>query len=97
METQRAMIAIALSVAILMIYQYFFVPAPQPVPEQATVAAPATKAPAKGEVPVLTGNQAVGGPKALPAQAGRDIPVETDLYKAVIAEANGVIKSFQLK
>ena len=95
METQRAMIAIALSVAILMIYQYFFVPAPKPpVPEKARVAATAT---AKGAVPTLTGNQAPGTPRTLPLTTGRDIPVETALYKAEISEANGVLKSFQLK
>lgn len=97
MESQRAMIAIALSVAILMIYQYFFVPAPQPVPETVPVEAPVAKAQPKGEMPVLTGGQAAGGARLLPAQAGRDIPVETALYTAVIAEANGVVKNFQLK
>ncbi|MEW6595390.1 MAG: membrane protein insertase YidC [Thermodesulfobacteriota bacterium] len=97
MENQRAVIAIALSVAILMIYQYFFVPAPQPVPETVTVTAPEDKSQTKGEVPVLTGKQVLGGTQPLPLQAGRDIPVENDLYRAVIAEANGVVKSFQLK
>lgn len=97
MESQRAVIAIALSVAILMIYQYFFVPAPQPVPEQVPVAAPTAKTEAKGTVPALTGSQTAGGPRVLPAQAGREIPVETDLYQAVLSEANGVFKSFRLK
>jgi len=91
------MIAIALSVAILMIYQYFFVPAPQPVPEQVPAAALATKPETKAATPALTGNQAPPGALALSAQAGQEIQVETDLYKAVISEANGVVKSFQLK
>ncbi len=97
MESQRALITIALSVAILMIYQYFFVPAPPPVPEQAPVATLAAKAEAPKAPPAPTVSQAAGGPQGLPARAGREIPVETDLYKAVVAEANGVIKSFQLK
>lgn len=95
MESQRALIAIALSVAILMIYQYFFVPAPQPVPQTAPVAATAAKQAAK--TPAALTSQAAGAPRPLPPQAGRDIPVETALYRAVIAEANGVVKSFQLK
>lgn len=109
MESKRALLAIAISMAILLGYQYFFVPQTPPPSNpappasvqkteqeatavkgqsvsQSTVAAP---------VPVLATGTAVV--ETVPARPARDIPVETSLYRAVVAETGGGIKSFKLK
>ena len=100
MDTQRAFIAIVLSLAILLGYQYFFAPPPsqemtQEVQQPAVdtgVTSPAT-APVKAitaapvEKPLVSDN----------GRQGRDIAVETNLYSGVISETGGGIKSFKLK
>ncbi|MEJ2032606.1 MAG: membrane protein insertase YidC, partial [Deltaproteobacteria bacterium] len=107
METKRAILAVLISLAILLGYQYFFVPAPpappqevqqlnQPVkPPPAPKAAqeqPPTRVPAEAALPMSE-------PPAQqePQRQGRDILVETNLYSAVITETGGGIKSFKLK
>lgn len=102
MENQRAILAIALSVAILIVYQYFFIPARTPAPEQkpaaGTIDVPVVAPPEKAVVPALSGNQSMSASqRPLPIHAGREIPVQTDLYKAVFSEADGVIQSYQLR
>lgn len=102
METKRAFTAVILSLFILLGYQYFFMPAPQelppavdqlePTPEQSAVEA-ATVTPTAVATPAA--------PQIDQAQAsplnGKDIPVETALYSAVVSENDGVIKSLRLK
>ncbi|MDP2105830.1 MAG: membrane protein insertase YidC, partial [Desulfobulbaceae bacterium] len=106
METKRAFTAVILSLMILLGYQYFFMPSPQlqdppPGAEQTTVVAP-------GSAPVVAEEAAqVAAPvgiAAVPesqfaqvALTGKDIPIETELYSAVISENGAVIKSFKLK
>lgn len=95
----RALLAIALSVAVLVLYSLFF-PQTQPVtPEKPqTVAAQNTA----GSMPSAMATAPVGG---IPAAAGsttaampdKDVVVETGLYKAVISTRGGVIKSWKLK
>ncbi|MFZ5776305.1 MAG: membrane protein insertase YidC [Thermodesulfobacteriota bacterium] len=92
MDNQRTFLAIFLSLAILIGYQYFFVPAPPPE-QAASVEAPA--APAKPAAPPATLSAPVK--VAQPLREGRDIPVETSLYSAVVSEAGGMVKSFRLK
>jgi len=99
METQRIFLAIVLSLAILLGYQYFFVPVPPPATETTGASSPA-KGKAEGknlaEAPAPV---AVTSP--LPASAavikGREIPVTTSLYSAVVTETGGMLKSFKLK
>jgi YidC/Oxa1 family membrane protein insertase len=103
METQRAFAAIAISLFILLGYQYFFVPTPQapgiaePINQPAATRQNATSiqavAPAALQAPqALIERQA---PKqVLP---GRDITINTSLYKAVISENGAALKSFQLE
>jgi YidC/Oxa1 family membrane protein insertase len=112
MDTYRAILAIVLAFLILIGYQYLFI-APQeeqvqPVAEKTVetsqpeialqgqpVPTPAESMPA-GQQPQAQQPQ-VQQPASLPSRQGKDIVVETRLYKAVISETGGGIKSFQLK
>ena len=108
MDNYRALIAIVLSMAVLLIYQFFFMPSP-PQPQ------PAVEAPRAGEVAenggvapglVATPGEFAGEPGAPapvdvaallePARTGREVVVETSLYTAVISEAGGALKSLRL-
>ncbi len=96
METQRIFLAIALSLAILLGYQYFFVPPPPPVSE---VSSPEASGPAPATVaqPMPVSGLLAAPVPASAERAGKDVVVETSLYRAVISENGGVIKSFQLR
>jgi len=96
METRRYILAIGLSMLVLMTYFRFF--APQPV-EQAPLEAPQTaaKETVEEKAPVPRLKQA-GVPAIIPVAAkGRDIVIETDLLKAVVNTAGGVITKWELK
>ena len=102
METKRAFTAVILSLIILLGYQYFFMPATPEVPpvtEQAEPAAeqarvePAAINPAAAPIPASPQAEQT---KTAPL-TGKDIPVETALYSAVVSENGGVIKSMRLK
>lgn len=89
------LLAIILSIAILITYQYFFVkPVPQPVPQQKAVQETAkeevktTEAAPKAIAPM---------PNAEVSVAGKEVRVESDLYTAVLTSIGGTIKSIELK
>lgn len=96
METRRYILAIALSMIVLVVYMHFFGPKPpveQPPTEQQTTQQPAAEQKQEAAKPRL---------KALPkniaiASAGKDIQIETDLVKAVVNTAGGVITKWELK
>jgi YidC/Oxa1 family membrane protein insertase len=104
MDNYRALIAIVLSMAVLLIYQFVFMPAsptttaPPPAPEP-LAAAPEFGVPGEAVAPELTApGQAPVDVATLAARGtSREITVETDLYTAVISEAGGVLKSFRTK
>ncbi|MBI5025182.1 MAG: membrane protein insertase YidC [Nitrospirae bacterium] len=89
---KRTLLAIVLAVLILIVYQYVF--APKPVPQQPEVQKPVEVKKETTPTPL---------PKKLPEEilppeeTGVDITVETDLYKAVLTNKGGVIKSWELK
>jgi YidC/Oxa1 family membrane protein insertase len=99
---KKALTAIVLSIMVVFIYQAYF--APPPPPKQSgtaikeTPAAPAAKqamAPTperKATVPVKT--KPAAAPAVLP---GKEITVDTKLYKAVFTTKGGTLKSFKLK
>lgn len=101
METKRAFTAVILSLIILLGYQYFFVPAPQEVapstPPSAESAPEAAPGPATPAAPAQSVAATPGSQTALTPLTGKDIPVETALYTAVVSENGGAIKSFKLK
>jgi len=100
MESKRAFLAIILSVIILVGYQYLFVPRqPQVQSQQPQVVAPATDVAPKAAIsssPAVPQAVTQPSPVALTLD-GRDIPVETALYSALVSENGGGIKSFRLK
>lgn len=100
MDTQRMFLAIFLSLAILLGYQYFFVPPPPPVTESTVVSSPENgkpeeKIPAAAPPPVAGASMLAAQPA--PGRIGREIPVTTGLYSAVVTETGGMVKSFRLK
>lgn len=108
METKRAFTAVILSLMILLGYQYFFMPPAQvqettPGVETSTVAPqdPAAASVATGTVPSpavpVVGAPVSGSQSGQGILTGKDIPVETALYSAVISENGAVFKSFKLK
>lgn len=98
---KRMMLAIALSIAVLLGYQYFYSsPPPPPVgtagkDNAAVVPAPAaTGGPAS--VPAPAPASIAGGLAAKTAATGRTITVKTPLFSASLATEGGVISSFLL-
>lgn len=103
MDNQRVLLAIILSLAILLGYNYLFLPQPVPPPagqvadgqNSRNTSAPQEKEPSadtvvqeKADIPEVS---------VRPGRQGRDILVESSLYQAVITENGGGIKSFKLK
>ncbi len=113
METKRAFAAIMISLVILLGYQYLFTPsepteaptsvqqsqeaeqrASQPSVASAPPSIPTIFAPTlQGDAPTQLSQVLVQPPVA----AGKQIVVETNLFRAIIVENGGGIKSFQLK
>ena len=103
---KKSILAIALSFAVLYIYQAFFVkPLPPPKKPAATQEQAATVAD-KGTNNVVASraatkiNTAPAGIVSLQQRQGiddKDIPLETDEYSAVFSTRGAALKSFQLK
>ena len=97
MDNFRVLLAIALSVAIIVGYQYFFVgfsstppPAKQDAAQTQSPASPTAVVPAASAAP------SAPKPSASPAKPGRDITVCTDLFTAVLSENGAALKSLML-
>jgi YidC/Oxa1 family membrane protein insertase len=95
METRRYILAIGLSMLVLVVYLRFFGPSSveqaPPQPQATPSEAVAEKAPAPKPQPA-----AVAKSIAVAAK-GRDIVIETDVVKAVVNTAGGVITKWELK
>lgn len=95
METRRYILAIGLSMLVLMTYFRFFAPPIEQTPPEPQTAARETvqeKAPAPAKV------RPAGVAAVIPVAAkGRDIVIETDVLKAVVNTAGGVITKWELK
>ncbi len=97
MEKSRVALAFALSLAVMLVWQYFFAP-PLPPPGDAA-APPAAGRSAAPEAPVTTAQASPAAPSDLtPADApARDITVETPLWRATFSNRGGVLTRFVLK
>lgn len=100
MDNQRVLLAIILSLAILLGYNYFFIP-PAPPAEQASLqTAPDGAAEAQVAAPTASTVPLAPPPPVLPttqpSRQGRDIHVDTDRYQLVLSENGGGIKSLKL-
>jgi YidC/Oxa1 family membrane protein insertase len=92
---KRMLLAIILSIAILITYQYFFVkPVPQSVPQEKTAQETVkeeiktTEAAPKAAAPM---------PKTEVSVTEKEVRVESDLYTAVLTSNGGTIKGIELK
>ncbi len=97
MEKSRVALAFALSLAVMLVWQYFFAP-PLPPPGDAA-APPAAGRSAASESPVTTSATSPAAPSELtPTDAPvRDITVETPLWRATFSNRGGVLTRFVLK
>lgn len=97
METRRYILAIALSMIVLVLYIHFFGPKPgeQPLPQPPAAQREKEAAPEKAAAPAVR-PEAIAA-RIAEAAAGRDIAIETDLIKAVVNTAGGVITKWELK
>jgi len=101
MDSSRAFLAILLSLIVLVLYQYLFVPPAQPPAPTEEVAPQSQTRPA----PPVIEEQSAAAPQtaAIPEvkevvpPPGADIPVETNLYSAVVSKVGGGVRSFKLK
>jgi YidC/Oxa1 family membrane protein insertase len=98
---KRMILAIALSIAVLLGYQYVFPPPPQRAAQDASRAkdnaAAAPQAPAVSAVAAGTGAPASVAAASAEAAPARKIRVRTPLYTAEISTAGGVLSSFRLE
>ena len=93
---RNLLVAIALSIAVLLGYQYFFAKPAQPPQQQAETpkAAPAEK---KAEQSAAPSAPAPAAPKPATTVVEKQIVVETELYKAVLTNVGATFKSIELK
>jgi len=98
METRRFILALSLSLIVFVVYVRFFAPKPPQkplVPEAAKQEAMQKKAEQPSNL--SAGRPEVVAAKIEQATKGRDIVIETDLVKAVVNTAGGVITGLELK
>ena len=104
---KRVLLAIVLCIIVLVLWEKFFVPKRQPAPPSTSPAVeqvpPAPTKPDQAEptVPKIPTSEAPAPSTpsfpAPAAHAGRDVSVETPLYRAVFTETGARLKSFVLK
>ena len=95
---KRMILAIAMSIAVLIGYQYFY-SAPPPPPPGVTAGkdnAAGVNAPAAKGGPAPAPASVAGGLAAKTAASARTITVKTPLYSASLATEGGAISSFLL-
>lgn len=103
MDSQRAILAIIISFLILLGYQYLFIGSPveqeRPVQEvgREEGGGPGPILEAAPDVPGQVVSRAVADLEQQIVPVGRDINIETEVYRAVISESGGGFKSFKLK
>ena len=94
MESRRFIMALSLSLLVFLVYIKFFAPKPPQKPPVAETAKQETAQQKPASIPVRP--EAVAG-KIQTAAGGRDIVIETDIVKAVVNTAGGVVKRWELK
>src|SRR5208283_1034922 len=90
---KRTLLAIAISIAILIVYQYFFLGHTVPPDTGRGI----VKESAKGEVKESSALPAALIPKTDVTEEERDVVVDNDLYTATFSSMGGAIKSLLLK
>ncbi len=95
-ETKNLFLAIALSVVVFVVYLVFFVKPQQPTAPQVSETPKQEKVQVKQEPPKKVESPSPA-PASIKTAKGKEIIVETDLLKAIINTAGGVITSWELK
>ncbi|MGA2192583.1 MAG: membrane protein insertase YidC [Nitrospirota bacterium] len=93
---KNAILAIALSVAVLLGFNMLVKPAPMPIKKEAPVSAESS-AKGPGNVPAAPETARAAAVPAVPVAPEKEIRVDTSLYSAVFSSRGGVVKSFRLK
>ncbi len=107
METRRLILAVILVIAVVLLYNHFFAPKPEPRPRESP------RAPAKATGSAVSKQddavkryleqQMVGGQAEAPLRpdtaegAEKEIVVDTDLFRVVFSTDGGAIKSLRLR
>src|SRR5574342_1087864 len=94
MESRRFILALFLSLLVFFVYAKFFAPEPPQKPPVSEAVKQETAQQKPAPTPVKP--ESVAG-KIQAAAVGRDIIIETDIVKAVVNTAGGVIKHWELK
>ena len=98
---KRAMIALALSFVVFLVFMYVGEKSKvRPLPEAQQTQQPQPVQPAQPPAPAPAKpavSPTAPKPAAAPGRPAKDVVVETPLFKAVFTEAGGRLKSFQLK
>ncbi len=97
METRRFILALSLSLLVFLVYVRFFAPKPpiKPVAPESAKQEPVRQKAAEQEKPLAVRPEVAA--KIEPSVKGKDIVIETDLMKAVVNTAGGVIRHWELK
>jgi YidC/Oxa1 family membrane protein insertase len=97
----KTILAVVLSLAVLMVYQIFFAPAPQkqtaPVQESTQASIDTATKPTAPQATKATTKSATKMIVSKNEAAPKDIKVETDNYTAIFSTKGAALKSFQLK
>lgn len=97
MESRRFIVALSLSLVVFLLYVKFFAPVP-PEPQMQTETVKDEVKEEKTEKPAVAQvRPGTVAAKIEKASAGKDIVVETDLVRAVVNTAGGVITRWELK
>ncbi len=93
MDNNRVIIAVVLSMLVLVAWSFLFPTPPPPVQQPAPTQQQEAAAPAPGQ-----SAEPLGQVEATPVTPveGKEVIIDTPLYKAVLSSAGGVLTSFQL-
>lgn len=95
---KRTLLAVAISIAILLAYQYLFLkPAAQPVSGGNAPGVSAGQEAKQAAATQPSVNQPAAVPEPGPAVPEREVVVDNDLYTATLSSSGGTIKSILLK
>jgi YidC/Oxa1 family membrane protein insertase len=97
METRRFILALSLSLLVFLVYVRFFAPTPPEKPAVPAAAKEATSPQKPAEPARSTVRPEAVASKIVQATAGKEIVIETDLVKARVSTAGGVISGWELK
>ncbi|MFW6323924.1 MAG: membrane protein insertase YidC [Desulfovibrionales bacterium] len=97
MENKRVLVAVILSMAVLLGWNFLFPPSPPRVQPPQEQSRPAPETTERAQVPDTREERPVFPEEQVPAEPGELITVETPQYVATFNSAGGILESFSLK